>query len=304
MNINGLENINESLSTHYLIYKITNNINGKYYIGQHKTNNVFDDYMGSGTYLDSSETKYGLSAFSKSILFDFSSFEEMNDKEAELVQLSNCYPYDKMSYNLIPGGNGWHITPEICKQRGAIYSRNYWNKSEEERQTYKNECSKRAQIREKNKTKEQHDIARKNQHETWANKSKQEIQIGVSKWRKASETRTKDQQDEINKKRLATLNARSLEEKLATKKKLKNTIANRSKERKEEIGKKHSDALKNHYKQHPEQAKKHSKLMSGKGNPSYGKKWMINKTISKRIYVKKEEIEYYKKLGYEVGYKL
>jgi hypothetical protein len=29
----GLENINESLSTHYLIYKITNNTNGKYYIG-------------------------------------------------------------------------------------------------------------------------------------------------------------------------------------------------------------------------------------------------------------------------------
>ena len=37
---------------------------------------------------------------------------------------------------------------------------------------------------------------------------------------------------------------------------------------------------------------------------SYGKKWMVNKTISKRIYVKREEIEYYKKLGYEVGYNL
>lgn len=34
MNIlSGLENVNETLLTHYLIYKITNNINGKYYIG-------------------------------------------------------------------------------------------------------------------------------------------------------------------------------------------------------------------------------------------------------------------------------
>jgi hypothetical protein len=31
----GLENVNESLSTHYLIYKITNNINGMIYIGKH-----------------------------------------------------------------------------------------------------------------------------------------------------------------------------------------------------------------------------------------------------------------------------
>ena len=82
-------------------------------------------------------------------------------------------------------------------------------------------------------------------HETLANKSEQEIQISVSKWRKSVEARTKEQQDEITKKRLATLNARSIEEKLATKKKLKNTISNRSKERKEEIGKKHRDALKN-----------------------------------------------------------
>jgi len=94
MNINGLENVNESLSIHYIIYKLTNILNGKYYIGQHKTTNVFDDYMGSGTYLDSAKTKYGLSAFEKSIIFDFSTFEEMDNKEAELVQLSNCFPYD------------------------------------------------------------------------------------------------------------------------------------------------------------------------------------------------------------------
>jgi hypothetical protein len=107
MRINGLENINNALSTHYLIYKITNEINGRYYIGQHKTNNIFDNYAGSGIYLNSEKIQYGLSSFCKTILFDFNSFELMNNKEAELVQLSNCYPYDPMSYNLIPGGTGF-----------------------------------------------------------------------------------------------------------------------------------------------------------------------------------------------------
>lgn len=106
MNIlSGLENVNETLSTHYLIYKITNNINGKYYIGQHKTNDIYDDYMGSGYIIKQAEQKYGLSNFTKTILFDFDNFDEMNNKEQELVQLSNCYPYNIMSYNLRAGGN-------------------------------------------------------------------------------------------------------------------------------------------------------------------------------------------------------
>ena len=31
-----------------IVYKITNNINGKYYYGIHSTNNVNDRYLGSG----------------------------------------------------------------------------------------------------------------------------------------------------------------------------------------------------------------------------------------------------------------
>lgn len=106
MNIlSGLENVNETLSTHYLIYKITNNINEKYYIGQHKTNDIYDDYMGSGSIIKLAEKKYDLSNFTKTILYDFDNFDDMNKKEQELVQLSNCWPNDKLSYNLRAGGN-------------------------------------------------------------------------------------------------------------------------------------------------------------------------------------------------------
>lgn len=114
--ITGLSNVNQELSCHYLIYRIENQINGRYYIGQHQTKNPLDKYMGSGKILNQAFNKYGLSSFVKMILFDFDSFEDMNNKEIELVQLSNCYPYDQMSYNLKPGGNSSPLTDEIIQR--------------------------------------------------------------------------------------------------------------------------------------------------------------------------------------------
>ena len=111
----GLSCINSSIDIHYLVYKIINTINGKYYIGQHKTQNPTDRYMGSGKYIERAICKYQISSFIKEILFDFDNFEQMNEKEKELVPLSACYPNNPNSYNLVEGGNG-QITDEI-KQR-------------------------------------------------------------------------------------------------------------------------------------------------------------------------------------------
>lgn len=104
LKINGLSNINNALSVHYIVYRVDNLVNGKYYIGQHQTENPVDCYSGSGKALMFAQAKYGISSFCKTLLFDFDNFNDMNNKEMELVQLSNCYPYDLMSYNLIPGG--------------------------------------------------------------------------------------------------------------------------------------------------------------------------------------------------------
>lgn len=85
---------------YYTIYKITNKINGNFYIGKHKTNNLNDSYMGSGKLIKAAIKKHGIENFEKEILETFNTEEEMNEAEKRYVVLG------KGSYNLCPGGQG------------------------------------------------------------------------------------------------------------------------------------------------------------------------------------------------------
>ena len=85
---------------YYTIYKITNNINNKFYIGKHQTRDLNDNYMGSGNLIKLAIKKHGIENFTKDILFVFNNEEEMNIKEKELVVLS------ENSYNMCEGGKG------------------------------------------------------------------------------------------------------------------------------------------------------------------------------------------------------
>jgi len=86
------------------LYKITNTINSKIYIGIHRSKLASDHYMGSGTALKNAFKKYGKENFVKDILEYFESDQEMFDREREIVNES--FIKDDNAYNLIIGGKG------------------------------------------------------------------------------------------------------------------------------------------------------------------------------------------------------
>lgn len=91
---------------HYLVYLITNTVNGKIYVGQHQTYDVNDGYMGSGYALNAAYEKYGMDKFVKTILADFDDFDSMNNMESVIVDKE--FVERKDTYNCSVGGtSGW-----------------------------------------------------------------------------------------------------------------------------------------------------------------------------------------------------
>jgi group I intron endonuclease len=88
----------------FIIYKITNKINNKFYIGAHKTEDLNDGYMGSGKILKRAINKYRIDNFIKEILFQCNSEEKMFQKEKEII--TEELIKDKTCYNLKVGGEG------------------------------------------------------------------------------------------------------------------------------------------------------------------------------------------------------
>jgi hypothetical protein len=88
----------------YTIYKTTDKLNGKIYIGKHQTKNLDDGYVGSGKLLTCAIKKHGIENFEKEILYIFDNEDDMNAKEAELV--TSEFVKEDTNYNLCPGGHG------------------------------------------------------------------------------------------------------------------------------------------------------------------------------------------------------
>lgn len=141
----------------YTIYKITNKLDGKYYIGKHVTTNLNDGYMGSGKFIQRAIKKHGLNNFTKEILHIFDNEAAMNAKERELVIVS------EETYNLCEGGKGG------------------WS--------YINRCGLNKKFTEQERKKGSRTISKKWKSDPlWAKKQKEKIYDSNSKLKEAAKT--------------------------------------------------------------------------------------------------------------------
>jgi len=69
---------------HFILYKTTNLINNKTYIGIHQTNDLNDGYLGSGIAFKKALKKYGKENFFREIIETCSSFDELLEKEKNM----------------------------------------------------------------------------------------------------------------------------------------------------------------------------------------------------------------------------
>lgn len=123
----------------YTIYRVTNQLNGKFYIGKHQTLNPNDRYFGSGKALRDAIKLHGKENFTKEVLFDFDTEAEMNVKERELV--TEDLVADPKSYNMAVGGEGgphFKGRPHSEETKAKISSSNTGRKQEYSPSFYEN----------------------------------------------------------------------------------------------------------------------------------------------------------------------
>ena len=95
-----------------IIYKTTNIVNGKYYIGKSKYNR--EEYLGSGKILLQSIKKNGKKLFIKEILEYCETDKELNIREKYWIKKLDSTNKNK-GYNIQLGGQGG-CTPETAQK--------------------------------------------------------------------------------------------------------------------------------------------------------------------------------------------
>jgi hypothetical protein len=93
-----------SKKTYHFVYKTTNLVNEKIYIGVHSTKNIDDGYLGSGKRLNDAIKCYGSENFRREVLEFFETREEAYRNEAKLVTTDFVKRED--NYNITEGGYG------------------------------------------------------------------------------------------------------------------------------------------------------------------------------------------------------
>lgn len=136
----------------YYIYKTTNLINNKYYIGKHQTTNLNDKYIGSGKLLKKAIKKYGKENFKFEILEFCNNLSELNELEKTYVNEQTLK--DPLCYNMKLGGQGgWDFINTsgqngtkkgVLKEKALRKDKNWLKQWNEKRNNAKAKISKEA----------------------------------------------------------------------------------------------------------------------------------------------------------------
>ena len=110
----------------FYVYKITNKINGKIYIGKRKyEGNINNDsYMGSGKLIKEAIKKYGKQNFNKEIINVFDNENDAFKLEKMLVTEEFCKRAD--TYNIHEGGTGSFSHINSIKKEERIIRSDYY----------------------------------------------------------------------------------------------------------------------------------------------------------------------------------
>lgn len=107
-----MANFKKDKKYHYT-YKTINLINNRYYLGMHSTNNLNDDYLGSGKRLWYEIRKYGKQNFKLEILSYYNTREELIEAEKNLITENDIN--NNNCLNLKLGGSGGFNLEDIKK---------------------------------------------------------------------------------------------------------------------------------------------------------------------------------------------
>jgi group I intron endonuclease len=93
-----------------IVYKTTNLVDGKIYVGKVCGNNAkYNSYLGSGTHLNRAIEKYGKENFNRTTIDIAEDKENQNLKEIFWINFYNS-KNPNIGYNIQPGGEGNGIT--------------------------------------------------------------------------------------------------------------------------------------------------------------------------------------------------
>ena len=256
------------------IYKITNNINNKIYVGKHKSEKFDDSYWGGGKILRKSIKKYGKENFSREILEECFSKKELNEKEKFWIKELDCRN-PEIGYNISIGGDGGGIFGHHnFSEQGlnAIKTANSCKHSKEHNQKISESLSKKFKGRKKSPEWVEKIVQSRKENGTYIpwNKDKKGLQ---TPWNKGL---TKDTDERVK-------------QNIISRTKTVNEQGTFKGENNPFYGKHHSEETK----------QKISNSKKGSTPPNKGKRWITNGDINK--YINEDEFEIYASLGFRFG---